>query len=241
MNLQELKSLGREMARTKGRGGSIFLIGLTLFAIGLVLGVGAASATTIFGWNQDLAKEVANHISSLIEIIVSAMFIPIFIGWAKKEELGYRDFWAMFTKKSTRKVIVAMILIGVGAVGLIAAAAVLAGMSSALVAFPLAMPIFVGIFIAVAVIIATILTIRFSFVSQAIVDKNIGVIDGFKYSWKITKGHFWSLIWFHLYFLLWNILGLLCLIIGMLWTATMRNIAFSKLYLELSEQAEKAE
>ena len=70
-----------------------------------------------------------------------------------------------------------------------------------------------------------LLAIRFSFVNQAIADKNLGVIEGFKYSWKITKNHFWDLIRFHIYFLLWN----------------MRQIAFSKLYLELSEQADKAE
>jgi hypothetical protein len=86
-----------------------------------------------------------------------------------------------------------------------------------------------------------LLAIRFSFVNQAIADKNLGVIEGFKYSWKITENHFWDLIRFHIYFLLWNILGLLCLIVGVIWTSTMRQIAFSKLYLELSEQADKAE
>ena len=86
-----------------------------------------------------------------------------------------------------------------------------------------------------------LLAIRFSFVNQAIADKNLGVIEGFKYSWKITKNHFWDLIRFHIYFLLWNILGFLGLILGAIWTYTMRQVAFSKLYLELSEQADKAE
>ena len=86
-----------------------------------------------------------------------------------------------------------------------------------------------------------LLAVRFSFVNQAIVDKNLGIIEGFKYSWKITENHFWDIIRFHIYFLLWNIVGFLCLIVGAIWTSTMRQIAFSKLYLELSEQADKAE
>ena len=86
-----------------------------------------------------------------------------------------------------------------------------------------------------------LVAIRFSFVNQAIADKNLGVIEGFKYSWKITENHFWDLIRFHIYFLLWNILGFMCLIVGVIWTSTMRQIAFSKLYLELSEQAEQAD
>lgn len=98
------------------------------------------------------------------------------------------------------------------------------------------------IYIAIIGIAAfVLLSIRFSFVNQAIADKNLGIIEGFKYSWKITENHFWDLIRFHIYFLLWNILGLLCLIVGFIWTSTMRQIAFSKLYLELSEQADKAE
>ena len=86
-----------------------------------------------------------------------------------------------------------------------------------------------------------LLAIRFSFVNQVIADKNLGIIEALKYSWKITENHFWDIVVFHIYFLLWNIVGFLCLIVGAIWTSTMRQIAFSKLYLELSEQAEQAE
>ena len=144
-------------------------------------------------------------------------------------------------KKVTRKILVAMVLLPAGVFGLVTIAAFLAGLAGSFVAIPHAMTIFMGSFMALAVLAVVVLSVRFSFVNQAIADKDLSVIEGFKSSWRITKGHFWKLIGFNFYFLLWNILGVLCLIIGVVWTATMRNIAFSKLYLELSENEENTE
>lgn len=169
------------------------------------------------------------------------MFVPLILGWAKKEDRGFREFWTMIKRKETNKIIGAQLLVSIILAGLVLLWAMLAwainteigsgqGSSTAI------------IYIAIIGIAAfVLLSIRFSFVNQAIADKNLGIIEGFKYSWKITENHFWDLIKFHLYFLLWNILGLLCLIVGFIWTSAMRQIAFSKLYLELSEQADKTE
>ena len=241
MNLQELKSLGREMARTRGRWGVIFLIGLILFVIGFIFGFWSIWATKVLGGNKELFENGAHIISTIIQLIIGAMLIPLFLGWAKKEDLGLKDFWSMFTKKVTRKILVAMILLPAGVFGLVTIAAFLAGLAGSFVAIPHAMTIFMGSFMALAVLAVVVLSVRFSFVNQAIADKDLSVIEGFKSSWRITKGHFWKLIGFNFYFLLWNILGVLCLIIGVIWTSTMRNIAFSKLYLELSENEKDIE
>lgn len=193
------------------------------------------------GGNKELFENGAHIISTIIQLIIGAMLIPLFLGWAKKEDLGLKDFWSMFTKKVTQKILVAMILLPAGVFGLVTIAAFLAGLAGSFVAIPHAMTIFMGSFMALAVLAVVVLSVRFSFVNQAIADKDLSVIEGFKSSWRITKGHFWKLIGFNFYFLLWNILGVLCLIIGVVWTSTMRNIAFSKLYLELSENEENTE
>lgn len=241
MNLQELKSLGREMSRTKWKGGTIVLIGLALGFAGFLLGIGAGAGTELLGWDPETIKKIINWISRGAELIITAMFVPLILGWAKKEDRGFREFWTMIKRKETNKIIGAQLLVSIILAGLVLLWAMLAwaidteigsgqGSSTAI------------IYIAIIGIAAfVLLSIRFSFVNLAIADKNLGIIEGFKYSWKITENHFWDLIRFHIYFLLWNILGLLCLIVGFIWTSAMRQIAFSKLYLELSEQADKAE
>lgn len=241
MNLQELKSLGREMARTRGKWRLILLLGLLLFVIGFIFGFWSIWATKVLGGNKELFENGAHIISTIINLIIGAMLMPLFLGWAKKEDLGWKDFWGMFTKKVTRKIFVAIVLLSAGIFGLVTMAAFLAGLVAAFVPIPHAMTISMGSFMALAVIAVVVLSVRFSFVNQAIADKDLSVIEGFKSSWRITKGHFWKLIGFNCYFLLWNILGVLCLIIGLVWTATMRNIAFSKLYLELSENEKDIE
>ena len=241
MNLQELKSLGREMSRTKWKGGTIVLIGLALGFAGFLLGIGAGAGTELLGWDPETIKKIINWISRVAELIITAMFVPLILGWAKKEDRGFREFWTMIKRKETNKIIGAQLLVAIIITGLASLWGILAwvidteiggGQSSSIAIFCIAI---------IGITAFGLLAIRFSFVNQAIADKNLGVIEGFKYSWKITENHFWDLIRFHIYFLLWNILGFLGLILGAIWTYTMRQIAFSKLYLELSEQADKAE
>lgn len=241
MNLQELKSFGREMSRTKWKGKSVFLIGFTLILATILLGIGGAVGTEFLGWDFKTTKEVINRISRLANLLTTAMFVPLLLGWAKKEDRGFREFWAMIKRKEINKIIGAELLVGIILAVLVLLWAMIAwvinteigggqGSSTAILCIAI-----------IGITTVGLLAIRFSFVNQAIADKNLGIIEGFKYSWKITENHFWDLIVFHIYFLLWNIVGFLCLIVGVIWTSTMRQIAFSKLYLELSEQADKAE
>lgn len=79
-----------------------------------------------------------------------------------------------------------------------------------------------------------IFSTRFSFFAYAIIDKWYWPVDALKYSWRITKWHFWEIVWFWLYFCLINMLWLLCLIIGILWTSAMTNMAMARYYRLLS-------
>ena len=241
MNLQELKSFGREMSRTKWKGGSVFLIGFVLVLAAILLGIGGAIGTEFLGWDTKTTKEVITRITRLANLLTTAMFVPLLLGWAKKEDLWFSDFWRMLTRKETIKIIGVEVLSLTILVIFFFLWAMLVWVTNTGIGAVQDKSVAV-IHIAIIGIAAFILlAIRFSFVNQAIVDKNLGIIEGFKYSWKITENHFWDIIVFHIYFLLWNIVGFLCLIVGAIWTSTMRQIAFSKLYLELSEQADKAE
>ena len=241
MNLQELKSFGREMSRTKWKGGSVFLIGFILVLAAILLGIGGAIGTEFLGWDTKTTKEVITWITRLANLLTTAMFVPLLLGWAKKEDLWFSDFWRMITRKETIKIIGVEVLSLTILVIFFFLWAMLVWVTNTGIGAVQDKSVAV-IHIAIIGIAAFILlAIRFSFVNQVIADKNLGIIEALKYSWKITENHFWDIVVFHIYFLLWNIVGFLCLIVGAIWTSTMRQIAFSKLYLELSEQAEQAE
>ena len=241
MNLQELKSFGREISRTKWKGGSVFLIGFVLVLAAILLGIGGAIGTEFLGWDYETTKTVITRITRVANLLTTAMFVPLLLGWAKKEDRGFSDFWRMLTRKETIKIIGVEVLSLTILVIFFFLWAMLVWVTNTGIGAVQDKSVAV-IHIAIIGIAAFILlAVRFSFVNQAIVDKNLGIIEALKYSWKITENHFWDIIVFHIYFLLWNIVGFLCLIVGVIWTSTMRQIAFSKLYLELSEQAEQAE
>ncbi len=84
-----------------------------------------------------------------------------------------------------------------------------------------------------------IFSVRFQFFNYAIVDKWMWPIDALKYSWNITKWRFWEIIWFDLYFGLINILWILCLIIGLIWTIPMTQMAMARYYRLISDIYEK--
>lgn len=85
-----------------------------------------------------------------------------------------------------------------------------------------------------------IFSIRLSYVSYLIVDKNFGPIEAIKTSWKITKGNIWNLFFFGILLGLINILGLLCLIIGLFVTVPLTMLATAFVYRKLLLQSEAA-
>ncbi|MEM1312129.1 MAG: DUF975 family protein [Patescibacteria group bacterium] len=89
-----------------------------------------------------------------------------------------------------------------------------------------------------AVLINLVISIRFSFVVQFIVDKDLGPLNSIKASWTATKGKFTRLLLFYLQLLGLNILGLLALGIGLLITIPLTNIAVTYAYKELADDAE---
>lgn len=79
-----------------------------------------------------------------------------------------------------------------------------------------------------------ILAIRFKFFSYAILDKWLWPVEALEYSWRITKWHAWEVFWFDCYFLLWNIIWILCLLVGVIWTSAMTNLATARYYRLIS-------
>lgn len=78
--------------------------------------------------------------------------------------------------------------------------------------------------------------VQLQFYSYIIVEhKDMSPIHALKKSLAITKGHFWKLFGFFLIILSINILGLLALGVGLLFTLPITTLAYARLYRKLAE------
>jgi uncharacterized membrane protein len=82
--------------------------------------------------------------------------------------------------------------------------------------------------------------LRLQFTCYLIVDKNLGPVEAVKTSWKITKGNTWNLFFFGILLGLINILGFLCLIVGLFITVPLTMLATTFVYRRLLLQSKAA-
>ncbi len=80
--------------------------------------------------------------------------------------------------------------------------------------------------------------IRFCFYHYFIVDKKVGVIESLKRSWRITEGSVWNLFLFNLLLVIINLLGVLCLLVGLFATIPVTMMATAFVYRKLLAQIE---
>jgi uncharacterized membrane protein len=78
-----------------------------------------------------------------------------------------------------------------------------------------------------------ILFIKLQFATYLVVDKNMGVFESLSRSWEMTKGVKWNLFLFWLSLLGINIIGFLCLIIGLVITVPLSMVATAYVYRKL--------
>jgi uncharacterized membrane protein len=75
--------------------------------------------------------------------------------------------------------------------------------------------------------------VRLKYACYLVVDKNLSPVDAVKESWKITKGSVWNLFFFGIVLCLINILGFLCLIVGLFITVPLSMLATTFVYRKL--------
>ena len=92
--------------------------------------------------------------------------------------------------------------------------------------------VFIGVLLLVVpgIIFATV----FGFYGWLIVDKDAGVGDSFSRSAEITKGNRWNLFAFSIVLLLMNIVGLLLLVVGVIFTAAISLVSLAYVYRVIS-------
>lgn len=80
--------------------------------------------------------------------------------------------------------------------------------------------------------------IQFRFYSYLIIDRGLGPIDALKKSSEITKGVKWDLFVFGIVLWVINLLGLLCLVVGLFATIPTTIVAIAFVYRKLLAQTE---
>jgi len=86
----------------------------------------------------------------------------------------------------------------------------------------------------VLIIPGIIISLGLMFAKLSFVDRDMGVIETMKYNWKLTKGHRWWLFVFILVTALFNILGAIVLLIGLIITVPVTYLAHVRLYRMLT-------
>jgi uncharacterized membrane protein len=82
--------------------------------------------------------------------------------------------------------------------------------------------------------------IRLKYACYLIIDKNLKPMEAIKASWKMTKGNAWNLFFFGILLGLINILGFLCLIVGLFITVPLTMLATTFVYRRLLLQSKAA-
>ncbi len=126
--------------------------------------------------------------------------------------------------------------------GIITFAPVLAGLLVGVVLFlatqsaPVFALLLLFIVALVAVSFAIILSLRLSFTLFFVIDKKYPPIKAVKNSFSLTKGELWFLFKFSAFALLINLLGFLALGVGVIISAIVTSLAWTYLYLKITEQ-----
>ena len=82
-----------------------------------------------------------------------------------------------------------------------------------------------------------ILMVRLQFYQYLVVDKNFGPVRALKQSWEMTKGAFWTLVLFWLSIVGINVLGIVALGIGLLWSVPTSVLAAGWVYRRLAQRS----
>lgn len=187
-------------------------------------------------------------IAGLVMMIVSIIFsIAISLGWAKVllrlirgESVSQGDFKTNF--RNWKGYVVAQIIYTIfKVIALIffiptVTAIIFAGMGSAKMMLGGNLPIVI-ITLIIGIVLMVWLAIRYVFI--VFIASDYPTLSGWKILKKsaaMTKGNMWKIFWYGIVFALVNLLGLICIVIGLFATVPTTKLAMTKLYDSLKEK-----
>ncbi len=195
----------RKISRTNGKAGTFLLISLIVFLIYFGIWILDNVLCEILWIEWD--NLIPNFITNILSIIFSIWILSFTIDLINWIDAKVKNFWDWMTRDRIRKGVLWAILTS----------------------------IFIILWFLILIIPWIIVSVRLTFVLYAVIDKWLDPIEAIKYSRNITKWHFREIVWFNLYFLFFNIIGMLCLLIWLIRTWPMTQLATARYYKLLSE------
>jgi uncharacterized membrane protein len=166
----------------------------------------SALAGSIGGHSGSYPGNTSSLLSTLVSMLVNFSLIYISLKFVDGQPVEYTDLYRGFTLKKVINYIAASFLYW----------------------------IMVGVGLILLVVPGVYLAVTFGQFSYAIVDKDLGIIDAFKYSKQITSGEKLHLIGFWLATIGVIILGALALLVGLIWAIPTAMVAGAYVYRKLS-------
>lgn len=165
-------------------------------------------------------------IAFVVSIIIQMGYTKLMMKLHDGEETGvmelfrhYRLFWKYVWTYVIMALLIVLPIAAIAAIGFGA----LRGSGPAVFALVL-----------IVVVLGIFLSLRLSFALYTVLDRGTFGFAPIKESWNMTKGHFWKLFLFFLAIIGVNIVGLICLVVGLLVTIPLSTVAFVRVYRALS-------
>lgn len=186
-----------------------------------------------FGWNK--AKD---NFLFLVGIVLSAFLIPAVPTFTVNHLLGDAG-WLFLSLMSSLAALVQGVLTTIIQLGLINVSLKICddqsckyrdlftcyGLFFNYLLAAILYSLMVGLGTLLLIVPGIILAIKFQFFGYFIVDKNAGPIESLKQSWEITTGVKWKLFLFGLVIFAINLVGILCLVVGVVLTISISLMA----------------
>jgi membrane-anchored glycerophosphoryl diester phosphodiesterase (GDPDase) len=78
---------------------------------------------------------------------------------------------------------------------------------------------------------------KLAFVPYLVMDEKMSATDAVRKSWDMTKGHSWTIFWMAIVSFFVFLLGLICLVVGIIPAIIWVSLAFAGMYYVVSEKA----
>lgn len=171
----------------------------------IVMGFAGIISGFLSSQNEYYGDILSNILFAFVHIILALAVLHISLKFAKGEKADFNDLYARLDCFFTY--LVASLIYGfVVLLGLI-----------------------------LLIVPGIIFAVRFSLFGYFIIEKGSGPIRALEESWDTVKGVTWRVFLMSILFWLINLLGLLCLIVGLLFTFPWTTIALALMYRKLSQ------
>ncbi|HTR18586.1 MAG TPA: hypothetical protein VMH91_01235 [Candidatus Paceibacterota bacterium] len=214
-----------------------FLIGVPLLAV-IIVGIVSAA----FGELQKLGAVFALlvFVANIYVTTVYKMGATNFVLKAVEntETLQVMDYWQPhpFWRYLGAGILVGLCVLAAFILALVLSG-LIAGVGYAIAGSAAAGVWFVIALVPLSIVFVGLVAIALVFVRYLVIARGLGPVEALEESARITKSHRWGILWFLVLCLLLNVLGLVCLIVGLLVTIPVTSLALVHAYRTLEQKA----